>query len=141
MQYTAPAYVARTSRPCHPLSFAELANGHLTPLVMSPGPLEPVWDIVICSFALHLIPTQSELFALLHELSGKARWLAVISPHKKPEVGQATGERLTRRSRRPGVGRGGTCRVGKRRGIRFTRDLRDLKKSKSWNWKSLKTSE
>ena len=35
--------------------------------------------------ALHLI-TQSELFALLWQLSTKATWLIIIAPHKKPEV-------------------------------------------------------
>ncbi|KIJ59464.1 hypothetical protein HYDPIDRAFT_118440 [Hydnomerulius pinastri MD-312] len=43
-------------------------------------------DMVICSFALHLIESASELFALLWELSTKARWLVVLAPHKKPEV-------------------------------------------------------
>ena len=42
-------------------------------------------DMVICSFALHLI-TPSELFALLWQLSTKATWLIIIAPHKKPEV-------------------------------------------------------
>jgi cell division inhibitor SulA len=41
-------------------------------------------DIVVCSFALHLIETSSELFALLWELSTKCRWLVVLAPHKKP---------------------------------------------------------
>ena len=43
-------------------------------------------DMVICSFALHLINDISELFALLWELSTKFRWLVIIAPHKKPEV-------------------------------------------------------
>lgn len=45
-----------------------------------------ILDMVICSFALHLVDSPSQLFALLWELSTKARWLIVISPHKKPEV-------------------------------------------------------
>jgi hypothetical protein len=43
-------------------------------------------DMVICSFALHLI-SPSELFALLWQLSTKATWLIILAPHKKPEVG------------------------------------------------------
>jgi len=43
-------------------------------------------EMVVCSFALHLIETQSELFALLCVLSFKARWLVVLTPNKKPEV-------------------------------------------------------
>jgi len=43
-------------------------------------------EMIMCSFALHLIETQSELFALLCVLSYKARWLVVLTPNKKPEV-------------------------------------------------------
>ena len=43
-------------------------------------------EMVVCSFALHLIESSSELFALLWQLSTRARWLVVIAPHKKPEV-------------------------------------------------------
>ena len=43
-------------------------------------------DVVVCSFALHLVESSSELFALLRELSTKALWLVVLAPHKKPEV-------------------------------------------------------
>jgi hypothetical protein len=50
-----------------------------------------VYDLVICSFALHLLTEPSELFALLYELSTKCRWLAVVAPHKKPEVKEGWG--------------------------------------------------
>jgi hypothetical protein len=43
-------------------------------------------EMVVCSFALHLIETPSALFALLCALSYKSRWLVVLAPHKKPEV-------------------------------------------------------
>ncbi|OCF41372.1 hypothetical protein I317_04853 [Kwoniella heveanensis CBS 569] len=100
--YTSPAYTTRTSRPCHPLSFSDLANGELPPGLTSiptPTPTSgdkdgasgPIWDIIICSFALHLLTTPSELFALLYELSGKARWMVIIAPHKKPEVKETWG--------------------------------------------------
>lgn len=42
--------------------------------------------MVVCSFALHLVESPSELFSLLWELSTKARWLVILAPHKKPEV-------------------------------------------------------
>ena len=45
-----------------------------------------VIDMVVCSFALHLVQSPSELFSLLWELSTKARWLVVLAPHKKPQV-------------------------------------------------------
>ncbi|ORY33375.1 hypothetical protein BCR39DRAFT_463527 [Naematelia encephala] len=88
--YTFPAYLRRTSRTCFPLSFADLANGVLPPNAPN------VWDIVICSFAMHLVNTPSELFALLYELSTKARWLVILAPHKKPEAGQRGRMKLTR---------------------------------------------
>ena len=43
-------------------------------------------EMVICSFALHLVDNPSDLFSLLWQLSLKARWLVVLAPHKKPEV-------------------------------------------------------
>jgi hypothetical protein len=43
-------------------------------------------DMVVCSFALHLLESPSELFALLWELSTKARWLVILAPHKRPAV-------------------------------------------------------
>lgn len=48
-------------------------------------------DIVICSFALHLIESPSELFSLLWELSTKVKWLVVLAPHKKPEIKEGWG--------------------------------------------------
>lgn len=94
LQYTSPAYTERTSRPCHSLSFTDLAQGLLPPISVETSSRsgeadnnsEPVWDIIVCSFALHLVTNPSELFALLFELSGKARWLIVVATHKKPEV-------------------------------------------------------
>lgn len=85
MQYTSPAYFARTSRTCHSLSFSDLADGQLPPDT-DPRDDGTIYDLIICSFALHLLTEPSELFALLYELSTKCRWLAVIAPHKKPEI-------------------------------------------------------
>jgi len=96
--YTSAAYSDRTSLPCASLSFRDIAEGFLPPLpsdsqlpdganlVDQNHVSHPVIDIVICSFALHLVENPSELFALLWELSTKSRWLLIISPHKKPEI-------------------------------------------------------
>lgn len=43
-------------------------------------------DMVICSFALHLLEDSSQLWALLSGLSWKSTWLIVLEPHKKPDV-------------------------------------------------------
>ncbi|GAA6063137.1 hypothetical protein JCM10212_001185 [Sporobolomyces blumeae] len=50
------------------------------------GRQERVYDVVVVSFALHLVETPSELWALLTELSKRAKWLCVIAPHKKPDI-------------------------------------------------------
>ncbi|KAF9534514.1 hypothetical protein CPB83DRAFT_844353 [Crepidotus variabilis] len=47
---------------------------------------QPAIEMVVCSFALHLVESPSSLFALLWELSLKARWLVIPAPHKKPEI-------------------------------------------------------
>ncbi|WWC72069.1 uncharacterized protein I206_106029 [Kwoniella pini CBS 10737] len=90
--YTSPAYTERTTRPCHELSFTDLANGLLPPNLSSISDEgQPIWDMIICSFALHLVTSPSELFALLYELSGKAKWLVIVAPHKKPEIKETWG--------------------------------------------------
>ncbi|TNY22722.1 hypothetical protein DMC30DRAFT_348554 [Rhodotorula diobovata] len=97
--YTAPAYRARTGLPCSELSFADVAAGKLP----APGATEPPaeggedvvepFDLVVISFALHLVETSSELWALLDQLSKRARWLCVTAPHKKPDVKDSWGWR------------------------------------------------
>ncbi|GAA5997924.1 uncharacterized protein JCM10292_006910 [Rhodotorula paludigena] len=96
--FTAPAYRTRTGQPCLELSFADVAAGKLP----APGATDPpdegaddveLYDIVIISFALHLVETSSELWALLDALSKRARWLCVTAPHKKPDVKSSWGWR------------------------------------------------
>lgn len=69
------------------------SHGHSSPhshsmksLASSDDHEDPIIEMVICSFALHLVEKPSELFALLWELSTKARWLVIIAPHKRPEI-------------------------------------------------------
>jgi len=98
--YTSKAYKQRTGRDCHSMSFQDIALG-LWPsadLEIQGDPRverEPrregntegvLADMVICSFALHLVQSPSALFGLLWELSTKSQWLVVLSPHKKPEI-------------------------------------------------------
>jgi len=97
IQYTQAAYAERTTLPCAPLTFREISEGLLPPIVSTAtsvgishasnvdAPIDRI-DMVVCSFALHLVESSSELFALLRELSTKAVWLVVLAPHKKPEV-------------------------------------------------------
>ncbi|OCH91891.1 hypothetical protein OBBRIDRAFT_825085 [Obba rivulosa] len=86
--YTADAYHSRTALQCASLCFKDIAEGSFPSLPPSlqtsdePSKL----DMVVCSFALHLVESPSELFALLWELSTKARWLIIIAPHKKPDI-------------------------------------------------------
>ncbi|KAH8090762.1 hypothetical protein HD553DRAFT_303299 [Filobasidium floriforme] len=82
--YTVPAYETRTGRPCLELSFQDIAQGKLA--AATPTYSSKPFDLVICSFALHLVGDASEMFSLLYELSQRAKWLAVVAPHKKPEI-------------------------------------------------------
>ncbi|RDB17973.1 Uncharacterized protein C17A5.05c [Hypsizygus marmoreus] len=95
--FTCAAYRDRTSLPCAALSFKEISEGALPPIpsdtevageeaMPGDGARTPIIDIIICSFALHLIEDPSQLFSLLWELSSKARWLVILAPHKKPEI-------------------------------------------------------
>ncbi|KAK4046208.1 hypothetical protein OIV83_006240 [Microbotryomycetes sp. JL201] len=52
---------------------------------------ENLFDIVIVSFALHLVESSSELWALLTMLARRAKWLVVIAPHKKPDIKDSWG--------------------------------------------------
>ncbi|KAG0658837.1 hypothetical protein C6P46_005583 [Rhodotorula mucilaginosa] len=112
--FTSPAYRARTGLPCLELSFADVVAGLLPPPGSSEPPdaeeggdVEP-YDLVIVSFALHLVESSSELWALLRELSRRAKWLCVTAPHKKPDVKDSWGWRRWDPSAtwRPAEGRG-----------------------------------
>ncbi|KAG9078538.1 hypothetical protein FS749_009428, partial [Ceratobasidium sp. UAMH 11750] len=119
--YTADAYLQRTGLPCVALSFQDVVqNGLPEPTHMSlelengnsaqepdgnptsaststtspsnpQSPAREVYDLVICSFALHLVTSPGALFALLSTLSYGARWLVVLEPHKKPEIKEGWG--------------------------------------------------
>ncbi|KAF8742269.1 hypothetical protein AX14_005446 [Amanita brunnescens Koide BX004] len=105
--YTSEAFKQRTGLSCDRLSFKDVAEGtlpssttnlsrllsagtHATETdssdAISPVSEDNKIEMAICSFALHLVESNSELFALLWELSTKTRWLVVIAPHKKPEI-------------------------------------------------------
>ncbi|KAI3603083.1 hypothetical protein WG66_014943 [Moniliophthora roreri] len=107
--YTSAAFVERTGLPCSSFSFHDIAEGSLPgdvsyifPSQAPEGQMQraddvdsssgmPVVEMVVCSFALHLVESPSELFSLLWELSTKARWLVVLAPHKKPEIKEGWG--------------------------------------------------
>ena len=104
-KYTSEAFKQRTGLFCDALSFKDIAEGALPSAITDlsrfpstdmkdateldailPASEDNKIEMTVCSFALHLIESNSELFALLWELSTKTRWLIVIAPHKKPEV-------------------------------------------------------
>ncbi|KAF8158249.1 hypothetical protein B0H34DRAFT_656803 [Crassisporium funariophilum] len=105
--FTAAAYQDRTTYPCAELSFAAIAEGSLpsTSINIANGEVHEILpqednkeeeadrsiEMVVCSFALHLIENPSDLFALLWELSLKASWLVILAPHKKPEIKEGWG--------------------------------------------------
>ncbi|PNW73285.1 hypothetical protein CHLRE_14g627455v5 [Chlamydomonas reinhardtii] len=62
------------------------------------GGVGVAFDLVVCSFALHLCEA-SRLYGTLTALARSARWLLVLAPHKLPYVRQEYGWRLERLSR------------------------------------------
>lgn len=74
--YTGPAFIqCHPNVPFAPLSFAEIAK------IPDSG-----FTMAVCSFAMHLMTTTSELWSCMDALSRKCQWLLIISPHKKPEI-------------------------------------------------------
>ncbi|KAG2423682.1 hypothetical protein HYH02_015297 [Chlamydomonas schloesseri] len=53
------------------------------------------FDLVVCSFALHLCEP-SRLYGTLTALARSARWLLILAPHKLPYIRQEYGWRLER---------------------------------------------
>jgi hypothetical protein len=105
--YTSEAYKARTGLPCETYSFKDVSLGQFPTYAQSAFPAPVVkeqldveeetlqhkpmhYDMVICSFALHLLESPSEIWALLTALSPQAKWFVILEPHKKPEVKPVT---------------------------------------------------
>ena len=100
--YTSEAYKARAGLPCETFSFKDVSLGQFPSYSHYAVPSSPgeqldaeeetlqrkstLYDVVICSFALHLLESPSEIWALLTTLSQQAKWLVILEPHKKPEV-------------------------------------------------------
>lgn len=104
--YTAEALQSRTGLyNCSTLSFKDVAEGSLPTVALSTvststpndtttdaiETVDSTLEMTLCSFALHLVESQSELFSLLWELSTKCRWLIVVAPHKRPEIKEGWG--------------------------------------------------
>ncbi|CAE6501855.1 unnamed protein product [Rhizoctonia solani] len=112
--YTSDAYHTRTGLPCIALSFHDVAVEGLPDASKALVPEEQeskndedelktsdeaishpedreTYELVICSFALHLLVTPGSLYELLSALSYGARWLVVLEPHKKPEIKEGWG--------------------------------------------------
>lgn len=79
--YTYEAYEAAMQRPCQRRSFIDIAATGLS---------RHDYDVVICSFALHLAPP-SVLYAVCVQLALSARYLIIITPHKRPVVEEYMG--------------------------------------------------
>jgi len=76
--YTFRVYTERTNRYCYPFSFKDIAMGKLT----------ENFDIIICSFGLHLCE-KSLLPTLLWQLSKISETLIIITPNKNPDCSKS----------------------------------------------------
>jgi hypothetical protein len=85
------SYSSRTGKPCKRLKFEEIAD----------GALEDTFDVIVCSYAMHLLD-RSLLFALLWQLRTNSQLLIVIvTPHKRPVITQEMGWSLLEELRFP----------------------------------------
>ncbi|WBW72236.1 methyltransferase [Schizosaccharomyces osmophilus] len=78
--YTGEAYKQNVGVSCLNLNFQDIADGKLPPSKAEDG----IYDLVICSFALHLLTDPSKLFATCYALAAQCRWLLIVGPHKQP---------------------------------------------------------
>lgn len=81
--FTYELFEKQTGLPCLRLSFRDVIRSGL------PGQ----YSLIVCSFALHLCP-QKELFPLVWNLLQAAPGLAIITPHKRPELEKLPGIEL-----------------------------------------------
>lgn len=73
--YIKDLYIKNTGKECFEFTFKEIATGKL----------KQEYDVIFCSFALHLAE-ESMLPQILYNLSLITRKLIIISPHKKPAI-------------------------------------------------------
>ncbi|KAL7748336.1 hypothetical protein RI367_006297 [Sorochytrium milnesiophthora] len=107
--YTREAFLSNTGLPerCfRPWSFADIAAGCILDHCSdasdrSDHHKQPQFDLIVSSFALHLLDEAhdnndcgSSLYSTLYQLSLVGRWLMVVTPHKKPEVTRDMGWEL-----------------------------------------------
>lgn len=81
--YTYDLYKNNTDKKCMELSFKNILQGKL----------KKSYDIIVCSFALHLID-EKDLFSIVNELFNHTRKIIIISPHKRPFLEQINGVKL-----------------------------------------------
>lgn len=72
--FTSDAYAARTGRPAEAVTFLDISNGALD---------GRKWDLVVCSYALHLAPA-GVLPTMCLQMALCSPFFVIISPHKLP---------------------------------------------------------
>lgn len=89
--FTGPAFRERTGKIADSFSFEAVAEGCL-------AEQRREYDLCICSFAMHLLRDKSKLWCTLNALARSCTFLAILSPHKKPDVTATTGWQLEHES-------------------------------------------
>lgn len=77
--YTQEAYFKSTGKTALPYSFEDIISGAIQ---------DHSYDLIICSFAMHLLET-SRLPALCYALAQVSKNLLILTPHKKPIISWA----------------------------------------------------
>jgi len=82
--YSCEYYEKENNRKCQKISFDDIIKGALD---------NKKYDIIICSFALHLLE-DSKLPIFLYKLTQISNQLLILSPHKRPEIKEEWGWKL-----------------------------------------------
>eukprot|EP00930_Biecheleria_cincta_P105948 TRINITY_DN9907_c1_g1_i1.p1 TRINITY_DN9907_c1_g1~~TRINITY_DN9907_c1_g1_i1.p1 ORF type:complete len:401 (-),score=57.55 TRINITY_DN9907_c1_g1_i1:127-1329(-) len=85
--FNSDSYLLRTGRRAHLWSFEDVAEGVLAAKCreVETGLLEPAFDLVLCSFAMHLLKDPM-LHKTLQALSEASRLLLIVSSREEPIV-------------------------------------------------------
>ncbi len=81
--YTFKLYIKNTGKHCINLSFKDILRGKLN----------KNYNIIICSFAFHLI-NEKDLFMIVNKLFLHTKTIIIIAPHKRPYLERIKGVNL-----------------------------------------------
>jgi SAM-dependent methyltransferase len=94
--FTHTLFEKNTKKVCFSYSFEDIVKGNFTFVLPNPETQNPKYDTpsvfsaIICSFAMHLCPDKM-LQPLVLQLFSLAKYIVIITPHKRPELEKIEG--------------------------------------------------